>query len=204
WCTASPATGTANGTVTVDVTENATTETRTATVTIAAGSIAHIINVSQAVPPPTHAASTQTWTFGNQTWSDAIQIPSCNQTTFVGNFIGPQCRSYTSGINTWYYYNWKYVDDNKSTLCPSPWHVPNQGDIAALVANTDSDLLHTWGYGGHATGNSMFGESTQAYYWTLSTYGPDASQAYIGAYENGSMYQSNISKDLGLQVRCVK
>jgi hypothetical protein len=32
---------------------------------------------------PRYAASTQTWTFGEQIWSDAIHIPECNKTDFI-------------------------------------------------------------------------------------------------------------------------
>jgi hypothetical protein len=121
WCTASPATGTSNGTVTVNVAANAATVTRTTAVTIAAGAVTRTVSVAQAAQPatPPYAASTLIWTFGEQQWSDAIRIPACNKTSsFTDSYTEPQCRSYTSGTNTWYYYNWPYVVANPSTMCP--------------------------------------------------------------------------------------
>jgi uncharacterized protein (TIGR02145 family) len=81
---------------------------------------------------PQYAASTQTWTVKSQIWSDAIHIPACNKEGFTMSNTVPHCRSYTSGTNTWYYYNWPYVNENKDALCPSPWRVPTKDDFIAL------------------------------------------------------------------------
>jgi hypothetical protein len=210
WCSLSPASAAGNGTVTVNVTENAATITRAATVTIAAGSLTRTISLSQAAnpgppPPPPYAASTHTWTFDNQTWSDAIQIPECNKNDFEAHWTEPRCRSYTSGTNTWYYYNWPYVDANKSTMCPSPWRVPGQGDFAALTNNTTYDvLINAWGLGGYANGTSMSDVSTEATYWSTLSYGGDDSRAHIMAYHSSNLYMTNTYKNFGLQVRCVQ
>jgi hypothetical protein len=50
---------------------------------------------SYAQDTPRYAASTKTWVFGYQIWSDAIQIPSCNKSSFKVSFTEPDCRSYT-------------------------------------------------------------------------------------------------------------
>ena len=78
---------------------------------------------AQTTPP--YAASTKTWTFGEQTWSDAIHIPECNKSSFTERYYETQCRSYTQGANTWYYYNWLYVNKHAARLCHSPWRVPS-------------------------------------------------------------------------------
>jgi hypothetical protein len=44
---------------------------------------------------PPYAASAQTWTFGNQTWSDAIHMPGCNKESLI-DLYDPDCCSYTT------------------------------------------------------------------------------------------------------------
>ena len=80
-------------------------------------------------------ASTQTWTVGGPTWSDAVQIPECDKADFDGGTPEtPQadCRSYTREGKTYYYYSWVYVDQKLDLLCPSPWRVPTKDDFINL------------------------------------------------------------------------
>jgi hypothetical protein len=146
------------------------------------------------------AASTQTWTFGSQTWSDAIRIPDCNKNDFTDSSTEPQCRSYTSGTNTWYYYNWPYVNENAAALCPSPWRVPSQSDFNTLVSNTDyTALVSEWGYGGQT---NMVNTAMDAYYWSSTQRTTDT--AYRLFYLSGYLTVANSNKYYGFQVRCVK
>jgi uncharacterized protein (TIGR02145 family) len=133
----SPTSGSGNGAVNVNVAENAASVTRCATLTIAAGAVTRTVAVAQAAKPapPQYAASAQIWTIGEQTWSAAIQIPACNKTSFTYSDTVPDCHSYTSGTNTWYYYNWTYVELNAAQLCPSPWRVPAYTDFCTLDKN---------------------------------------------------------------------
>jgi hypothetical protein len=205
WCTVSPATGTANGAVTVNVVENATVENRTATATLTAGALTREVSVAQAgIPtPPTHAASTQTWTFGDQTWSDAIHIPDCNKTDFTDSNTNPDCRNYTRDGNTWYYYNWSYVDANTTTLCPSPWRIPSQSDFDTFVNNTTrSDLVSAWGYGGAAYGGVVANTTFVAYYWSSTA--SDSDKAYSFSYNSENLGVHSNNRLYGFQVRCVK
>jgi hypothetical protein len=208
WCTVSPATGTANGSVTVSVTENAVVETRAATVTISAGTLTQQVGVTQTgIPTPTYAASTHAWTFGDQTWSDAIHIPACNIATFARSTTTPYCRSYTENGNTWYYYNWAYVNTNAATLCESPWRVPSQSDFNTLVSNTDyTTLVDEWGYGGLAQNNTISTPNMYAYYWSSTVHSSPASTAYYLYYYSyfGSLTVLADAMFLGYQVRCVK
>jgi hypothetical protein len=72
---------------------------------------------SYAQDRPPHAASDQTWVFGNQTWSDIIQMPGCNKVTFEISDDSPQCRSRRTILGeTRYYYNWKYVSLHKEAI----------------------------------------------------------------------------------------
>jgi uncharacterized protein YbdZ (MbtH family) len=148
------------------------------------------------------AASTQTWTFDSQTWSDAIQIPDCNKSDFDTNYTEPRCRSYTLG-KLRYYYNWSYVAAYAATLCPSPWQVPSQSDFNALVSATNySTLFSEWGYGGFAYGGSMNDVSTSAYYWSSTQI--DSNRAYYLNYASGNLGVTSNIKNFGFQVRCVK
>jgi uncharacterized protein (TIGR02145 family) len=153
---------------------------------------------------PRYAASTKTWTFGTQTWSDVIRIPECNKNDFKNSSKEPQCRSYTSGGKTYYYYNWQYVTKNVATLCPSSWRVPTQSDFDVLVHNTTgAALAAAWGFGGLAGGSSMRNESTHAYYWSstehLSGYAYDLRYA-----DDGTLEVNYYGEAYGFQIRCVK
>jgi hypothetical protein len=153
------------------------------------------------------AASAQTWTFGSSTltWSDAIRIPDCNKSDFTNDSNNPQCRSYTSGTNTWYYYNWPYVNQNAGALCPSPWRVPTRTDFTALVGATNyTTLVAQWGYGGYA-GSSMYYVSERAYCWSSTEDPNNTNIVYnLSYYNSGNLTVPYSSKDIGFQVRCVK
>jgi hypothetical protein len=206
WCTLSPASATGNGTLNVNVTENSATVSRAATVTVTAGTASKTVSVMQDVlPTPPHAASTQIWVFGEQIWSDAIRIPECDKTDFADSDTELQCRSYTSGTNTWYYYNWPYVTANATALCPSPWRVPTESDFNTLKSNTNySTLISEWGYGGLATSSSMDSVSEVAFYWSSTEYPDNTNYAYTLYYYSGDLVMDSAYKRAGMQVRCVR
>jgi hypothetical protein len=147
---------------------------------------------------PPYAATTQTWTFGDQTWSDAIQMPDCNKEAFEDSETVSQGRSYTSGGKAYYYYNWAYVNANKNKLCPSPWRVPTALDFGVLVSyNILSTVADAWGTGGYAIGSSIKDVSSSAYFWS-SEVGGHYYYYYLGEYAD------DLTKAAGMQVRCVK
>lgn len=159
---------------------------------------------SYAQNTPPYAASAKTWAFGDQTWSDAIQIPACNKESFTKSDNEPHCRSYTEGGNTWYYYNWEYVSRNVATMCPAPWRVPTNEDFDTLRKNTRKGLSNGWGYGGRANANAMENVSLYGYYWS-STDKSSLRAIYIYYGKDGmGMYVGPIQKYYGHQVRCVK
>jgi hypothetical protein len=83
----------------------------------------------ETITTPTYAASKNVWKFGDQIWSDAIQIPDCNKSSFEISSTVPQCCSYTYEGNTYYYYNWAYVHEYKKILCPGKiWRVPSRAN----------------------------------------------------------------------------
>jgi uncharacterized protein (TIGR02145 family) len=157
---------------------------------------------------PFYAASTDTWTYGTQTWSDAIHIPNCANTGFEGSTTDPKCRSYTDGSDIWYYYNWTYVDENADALCPSPWRVPTAADFEALVDATDYNMLYNnWGIGDYADGANDHPENTpsSSYYWSSEEYSSNTDNANSLHYDNSiTLEVSNENKAYGYQVRCVK
>ena len=157
---------------------------------------------------PPHAASAKTWTVGSQVWSDAIQIPDCNKSNFRKSPTIPQCRSYTHEGNTYYYYNWPYVNTNANLLCPAPWRVPNIADYVLLADNGKPlfCLLNNWGdtYGGWCDGARSLPESVSTlFYW--STWELNGELAQYAYYYNGALFpQAATLKYYGFQVRCVK
>jgi hypothetical protein len=174
------------------------------------------ITVGYAQNTPPHAASTKTWVFGEQTWSDAIQVPECNGKKFPES-KEPQCRSYAEGGKTWYYYNWYYVNRHVERLCPSLWRVPSRADFLTLGENSTKGMLEgQWGLGGFIMtfghdhhDPSYVGGSNPL--WTTSSYSEAAafcasyavSTTIVEAKEPISLTH-NTFKDLGMQVRCVK
>jgi hypothetical protein len=170
---------------------------------IATATAIAVSGYAQDTPP--YAASTHTWVFGEQTWSDVIHMPRCNKEDFTNSYTSLQCRSYTEGGNTWYYYNWAYVDANKDALCPSPWRVPSRSDMDALMSATNySTLIGVWGYGGYALDNFISDENSYTYYWSSTKGSRNINFAYYLFYCNDSLLVLVYDKRLGYQVRCVK
>jgi hypothetical protein len=158
---------------------------------------------SYAQNTPPHAASTKTWMLGNRTWSDAIQVLECNKTSFINSNTDPQCRSYTYGGNTFYYYNWPYVSLNATTLCPSPWRVPSLSDFNILADNvTIATIIYAWGLGGHVNGPEVYLERKNANYWSSTV---DGNEPYYLLYNHNFLGVYNlVAKSNGFRVRCVK
>jgi hypothetical protein len=156
---------------------------------------------------PRYAASTRTWTFGNQTWSDAIRMPECNKTDFTASYTDPHCRSYTEDGTTWYYYNWPYVDKNKAKMCPSPWRVPARSDIEDIDIELDpfNPLFpFDWFDGGETTSdNKIKYVKTFSFFWTTSVSKREPTCAWVLDMDP-YLYLNEHSLSYGFQVRCVK
>jgi hypothetical protein len=152
---------------------------------------------------PRHAISIRTWTFGKQVWSNVIRMPECNKADFTSAGDTPDCRSYTSGSVTWYYYNWTYVDAMQTTLCPAPWRIPTDEDLEILAEETTANtLMHAWGLPGYADGMSIDSAGEYTYYWSSTPNGSAyACYLYCGY---GNLDVSATRRFYGFQVRCVK
>jgi uncharacterized protein (TIGR02145 family) len=169
---------------------------------------------------PPGAASTRTWTIGNQTWSDAIRaLPSeCQVTTSMGSTT-PQYFTNVSVAGSGYLYNHLCVYTAAAVLCPDPWRVPENEDFVTLdraMGGTGANRTNrsfvqdkyrdTWGsvFAGHLNGASVNNANERAIYWTKSL-------AEIGAYNpnwyitTGRIILDRIdNRRFGQQVRCVK
>jgi hypothetical protein len=155
------------------------------------------------------AASTQTWVFGSRTWSDRIVAnPSnCSSTTTLSK--PPPSAQYLVGSNGRYYYNWTCVDAAQATLCPYPWRVPLLSDFNTLISalggniQTARDALKAaWEYGGDVGDGTIYGETSRAWYWSLS--GSDINGAYGFTYTSTYILTQINQIAGGFQVRCVK
>ncbi|MDR3350892.1 MAG: hypothetical protein LBN98_04525 [Prevotellaceae bacterium] len=171
---------------------------------------------------PPYAASDTVWVFGEQEWSDAIQIPECNKTSFLDSDVTPSCRSYIHEGTSYYYYNWPYASVNAATLCPSPWRLPSQEDVDTPMPNKNyGTIAASWGYGGwvHSITNEVNDVAYDINYWT-STKGAYVNHAAGGG--NWLAWSINLTRDRanrnpdfwlkadeshgmwGYQVRCVR
>jgi hypothetical protein len=218
WCVALPTAGTGNGTVTVNIMENAATVTRAATVTVTADVLNKMVNVTQdasslyqyeATNAPPHAATNTAWVFGSQTWSDAIRMPGCSNSSLTTSDTEPHCRSYTHEDNTYYYYNWPYVVARAGELCPSPWRVPTRADLVKLENMTYLNavhLEHLWGLGGFVVDTRTVYTAADAFYWSSTALTSDEAFALHYPYPPIGVIPPSYShlKFLGYQVRCVK
>jgi uncharacterized protein (TIGR02145 family) len=221
WLTIEPATGNGNAAITITVEENPKAETRTATLSFTSGEVNNTAIVMQEARP-FYAASTRTWTVGNQIWSDVIQMPECNKEEYPIDPYTPHCRKYTDRMGTDYFYNWSYANFNGPALCPSPWRVPSNTDFMNLdmalggsganrtddsPAWVDEQYINVWGgtyIGGIQSSGSSLNRETAGYYW--SSIGNSSVTAYGLAFAiNGLVYpQVTQFKQEGMAIRCVK
>jgi hypothetical protein len=157
---------------------------------------------AQKTPP--HAASTRTWTVGEQTWSDAIHIPLSIEMTSKAYSTECQRSLAPADAPTWYYYNWSCVEANYELLCPSPWRVPTRRDLSYLVRTGElSQLIYQWGFGGSSYRGKIAVEDRAAYLWSSSA--KDNDYAYHLVYNRVGFYELGYDgKSLEFQVRCVK
>ncbi|MDR0694577.1 MAG: fibrobacter succinogenes major paralogous domain-containing protein, partial [Prevotellaceae bacterium] len=126
------------------------------------------------IAAPPHAASDKIWVFGDQTWSDAIRVPECNNDHFELSATAPQCRSYNYEGKIYYYYNWSYVQAYAEKLCPTPWHVPTNIELDYMCKTAPNMMVElAWGFSGFANG------------WNLGYWG------LFGAI--GSMTEKNVT-----------
>jgi uncharacterized protein (TIGR02145 family) len=173
---------------------------------------------------PRYAASTQVWTVGSQIWSDVINIPACNHDAFTNSNTDPYCRSYTMDGKKWFYYNWTYVNENKNTLCPSPWRVPTLDDFQSLDKafggdGTSRSVSASWLYDNYFTvwggalntglvSASGVATSNCVSYWGSTEYGSCCAYSlwidWNGRIRPEDSRNYDANRYWGFLVRCVK
>jgi hypothetical protein len=150
------------------------------------------------------AASTQTWTFGAQTWSDRIVATpaDCIQTDALSttDYMAVEYRVYYDRV----YYKIQCVIDAQASLCPNPWRVPTWDDMQALRRTaTYLDLILAWGYGGAAAGDGINRYDWGSWYACISPM-HNPRPTFI-RYANTGDYIVNYSNQIGaFQLRCVQ
>jgi uncharacterized protein (TIGR02145 family) len=172
--------------------------------------------ITVAVGTPQYAASTKTWVVGTQTWSDVIRVPACNKTDYSANDYTADCRNGSYG----YFYSARYVSNNSSTLCPSPWRVPTTTDFCTLdktlfgtttCTNRNTTTGYTtytssrWGgnLAGSINGNNTVLNAGSGRFTALPL--RDGNSQYSLFYSNtGVLPISYSGNDDGNQVRCVR
>ncbi|MDR1342161.1 MAG: hypothetical protein LBK18_02770 [Prevotellaceae bacterium] len=231
WCTVAPPSGNDNDTVTVEVTANDTEEPRVATITFTAADVPSrsvtLTQEAEVIAAPTHAASPTQWTITSadgtvrQTWSDHINIPACNKTSFSGGTAAaPQadCRNNPDG--GYFLYSGVYVQENAATLCPNGWRVPTKDDFDKVIdmhgykptGFLSSTADGNWGgrLGGYSNSIGTIGSLPGTaypggYYWSAEEDDDSGISAYFLGF-NGSSH-ANIEaqyKAMGYGVRCVR
>jgi uncharacterized protein (TIGR02145 family) len=166
-------------------------------------------------------ASSETWTIGAQTWSDAVQATNCNKTSFNGGTSSNysfDCRSnpeYKGDL-----FSWCAVFHFAAKLCPAPWRVPTADDFVALNIALDgtgdnnqrsaalrNGYLNLWSgvYGGGCnSGGALFNQGSNADYWSQSE-----NKAGFGlrtSFASSVLVspQSTGDKSYGFSLRCVR
>jgi hypothetical protein len=145
-----PVSGDGDGAITVSVDENNSFFSRTASIKVTAGEASRAMDLTQEglpkPPAPPTAASTVTWIFGNQLWSDAIVIPECDKpaSELVDSETEQGCAAAEYNGKKYYFYNRSYFTAHEATLCPSPWQTPLVSDYEALIKAVPFDDLSSY------------------------------------------------------------
>jgi hypothetical protein len=172
------------------------------------------------IAQPNKAFSDWVWTMYNRTWSDVIHVPACKKSDFALSYDNADCASATADDGTVrYYYNWKYVDVNKNTLCPAGWRVPTHADILEIPAWSVPvvEALHgIWGQGGYFSehGTGLAEVDTRLIFWTSTEGDPAENPAFLpettaygidaGPETWGLVNNNAFDKKRGMEVRCVR
>jgi uncharacterized protein (TIGR02145 family) len=215
-----------NYTITGAIASDATAKTYNFTVTTSNANDCSNVSASGAITvqfiTPSNAKTTTTWTVsgngGVQVWSDVINVPACNKTTYSASSTTASCRNNGS---YGYLYSWVYVKKNANTLCDNGWRVPTNDDFCNLDKNLNSSTScsshssgalgstyngSAWGgaYGGYCTADGQLTRvGSRAYYWSITELNSTA--AYYLCYNPAAIYpQDNYQKAAGVPVRCVK
>jgi hypothetical protein len=125
----------------------------------------------KAVPnTPPDAASTRTWRFGDQIWSDKIAAnPSLCAHTYPLSTTNPPPAEYVVIYDGTYRYNRTCVVAEENYLCPHPWRVPSKEDFEHLASYTTASLLISlWGTSGRYQADGLYLLGDSMWLWSSS------------------------------------
>jgi uncharacterized protein (TIGR02145 family) len=178
-------------------------------------------------------ATTQTWTIGSQTWSDAVQTVDCSNSSsfnggdWVSSSFNIDCRSNPGQKGD--LFSWRAVSE-VAELCPEGWRVPTAEDFKNLDIAMGGTGENRWGEGyaqfvtdnyigrwGGAYGGSCAADGTinsqrsSAAYWSLSVSETNTNWGLNLNFEINFMGsldfvnpQGHDNKSSGLTLRCVR
>ena len=159
-------------------------------------------SLTVSIPNPPNSSGT--WSCGTQIWSGALRNPaSCTSTSSLSTSSSPpaQYRDYSSSYG--FYYNWTCVNTYATTLCPSPWRVPERSDFVELISCTSGSTLSTaWGLPGICYSNTRYDNDKRGLFW--SSTGSTAGLAYSFDYSTSYIKTITDGREYGFNVRCVR
>ena len=178
-------------------------------------------------------ATNQTWTIGNQVWSDAVSATACANRSreFRGASIGEfnfnaDCRSNPGFPGD--LFSWCAVVRFQHQLCPYPWRVPTGQDFIDLdiaMGGTGQtrtraereaypqfvidNYINRWGGalgGGVHSSGRLDWQSSSGRYWSISERGMGSDHAFalLFAPDGWFFLPDWFSKVGGLSLRCVR
>ncbi|MDR3132451.1 MAG: fibrobacter succinogenes major paralogous domain-containing protein [Prevotellaceae bacterium] len=199
----------AANTVTISGAPSATgTFTYTVTTTNSNGCTNASVSGKIVVNPCVHPDNACTWSCGSQVWSGMLRNPAgCSGASTMSTDDPPSQAQYKDNGTTYgYYYNWTCVHTYASTLCPSPWRVPDQSDFDTLIScaggSNGTTLAAAWGLPGNTHYDQVYAVGTHGFFWSVSEY--TQTTAYRLAIEPAVQKSSPSLKQYGMPVRCVK
>jgi len=161
-------------------------------------------------------ATNETWTVGNQVWSDAVQTTVCyNRTTYNAGGYSADCRRNLGQKGD--FFSACAIIRFGDSLCPYPWRVPTIEDFKALDlalgGNGDGvryrsekvrdNLLNTWG--ATFSGSTFGHQGANANYWALCDKDLIRRFQFCNVGWIMIVARANIRKDLfGNSLRCVR
>jgi uncharacterized protein (TIGR02145 family) len=169
--------------------------------------------------------TSQTWTVGNQEWSDVVMASGCKKNTMTGyanDTYRADCRQ-NQGYGD--LYSWVAVDTYKNQLCSDGWRVPTRQDFFNLdiaMGGTGEErqeslefitenYLGRWGgaLGGYSSTDGVLdGQGEFAFYWSQTQYDFITDFAYnlnlIIIPSGFVLIQPSYHKYNGFALRCVR
>ena len=168
-------------------------------------------------------ASEQTWTIGEQIWSDAVQTSVCSgREIYHGGHWGIQdfnadCRSNPDQKGD--LFTWCAAIRFQDELCPAPWRVPTVADFVNLDKalggtgenRTDATIrdlyFSNWGasFSGYCSPTGALGvQGSWAFYWALTQDGPTTGDMLVLNADGFVGPKRNSVKYRGFSLRCVR